>query len=123
MNGYFMSKIRLLIIAKPGIMRNSLVAYLRPYSEIEEVRLTDKFTGADQLVLKYIPDKIILDADGTERNAIEFIQWLQAEKPAIKRIALADSVSQMHLLLSAGANCAFLKGLLDDSLYEAVLTS
>jgi len=113
----------ILIIAKPGLMRNSLVSYLRAFIPHQSILVTGDLTKTLQMIKATNPQLVLVDSDLTEHEMVSIIQHLRAEQPTARTIALVESLEQQELCLAIGATHALLKGFLDEQLQAAVLQS
>lgn len=106
-------RIKTLIIAKPGLLCNSLVAFLRADAQIEIIGVLSDPAIAVTDLATLLPQVLVLDAD-LPANSLEFIHQLSIlpGKPVI--LALSNTVSQRNEIRQAGADQVFLKGFLDD---------
>ncbi|MBI5033192.1 MAG: response regulator transcription factor [Chloroflexi bacterium] len=112
--------IRVFIAAKPGIMRNSLLSYLRAITNLQIVGLADQVDSALQCMREHKPQLVIIDSDLSEDRVIGLVEQINAEPPAPQIIVLVDSLRQREHCLKAGAQHALLKGFLDKQLELAV---
>ncbi len=111
-----------LIASKPGIMRNSLLSYLRSMARIEPIFIADDCAAAWQIASARALDLVIVDADLNEPEMTALVQRIGQEKNSIKLIALVESVHQQQLILHYGAHHALLKGFLNEQLRAAILS-
>jgi DNA-binding NarL/FixJ family response regulator len=110
-----------LVAARPGILRNSLLSYLRALASVQAILIADDAATALQMVRADKPRLVVLDCDLSEDRVLDLIQRMLAEGLEAKSIVLAGSIQQQQLCLAKGATHALLKGLLDAPLKEAVL--
>jgi DNA-binding NarL/FixJ family response regulator len=115
------NQISTLVVAKPGLMRNSLLAFLRGIPGVDIVALVDNTTKALQMVRTLHPAVLLVDTNLAEDGALGMVQQLKIELPGLRSIVLSESVQQQRQSLLAGASQALVKGFLDDRLREAVL--
>lgn len=115
-------QIATLIASKPGIMRNSLVSYLRSLARVEPIFITDDSAAAWQIVGTHALNLVIVDADLDENQVIALVQRIVRVQVSIKLIVLVESVQQQQLFLHHGAHHALLKGLLNEQLRAAILS-
>jgi len=111
----------ILVAAKPGIMRNSLLSYLRAVLGIRPIVTADDAVSACQMIRECNPELIVVDSDLSESEMLNVIRCAHAEPLHAKTIALVESLSQQELCLAMGATHTSLKGFLDKQLREAVL--
>ena len=110
-----------LVAARPDLMRNSLVSYLRTISGITILPPMDDASSTLQAVRALRPDVVVADVNLSETSVLSLVQQLRKEPSKPNCIVLADSVQQKKLFNTAGASSVLLKGFLDERLKEAVL--
>jgi DNA-binding NarL/FixJ family response regulator len=110
-----------LVVAKPGLMRNSLLAFLRATPGVDVVALVDSTTAALLLARNLFPDVVLVDTNLSEDGVLSMVRQLQLERPHLRSIVLAESVHQQQQALLAGASQALVKGFLGERLRDAVL--
>lgn len=113
--------IRAILIARPGILRNSLLAFLRAMPQVEIAALAEHPDPAFAILREHQPEVTIVDVDIAEDQVCALVRQVRAEQPPIKFIALVASLRQQALMLRVGAHYALLKGFLDDDLRQAIL--
>jgi DNA-binding NarL/FixJ family response regulator len=114
--------VRVMVAGKPGIMRNSLLSYLRTIARVQIVALADDAESALHLIQQNRPQFAVIDSDLSEDRVMGLVQQINAEQPSTKIIVLVESVPQQQRCLQWGAQHALLKGFLDEQLYRAVLS-
>ncbi len=115
-------KTLIVVAAKPGVMRNSLLSYLRTIPNAQVIAVVGSALIALDTIREWQPSLVVVDSDLTEWEMETLLRQLQGELPHIKSIALVESIRQQQVCLAAGANVALLKGFLDEQLRQAVLT-
>jgi len=110
-----------LIAAKPGIMRNSLQAYLRTLAQVSDILLADDALDAFRIVCAHNPALMIVDADLAESEILGLVRQARTEKPRLRIVALVESMRQRQMSLAAGADHGLLKGFLDEQLGQTVI--
>ncbi len=120
MNMETIKTVRVLIAAKPGIMRNSLLSYLRTISDVQIVGLADEIETALESIRQDKPQLVIIDSDLSEEHVIGLVKQINAEPFTPQTIVLVNSLLQKERCLRAGAHHALLKGFLDKQLEQAV---
>ncbi len=113
----------IMIAARPGIMRNSMVSYVRTLSTRHATVLVDQLDSALKTLRSKNVKLAIVDADLSEEGMFRLIRLIRAEQPKARLIALVESLRQQQLCLGLGANDALLKGFLDEQLRQAVLSA
>ena len=114
-------RIHILVVAKPGVMRNSLVSYLRAIPNVSSVLLADTAAAALPMIREIALGLVVMDTDISESDVVTLVKRVHTERPALAAIVLADSVRQQRLCMNHGARRVLLKGLLDEQLRRAVL--
>jgi DNA-binding NarL/FixJ family response regulator len=109
------------IVAQPGIMRNSLLSYLRAIPDIQDVLVADDARGALRIAREQKPSLVIVDSDLAEEEMLNLVQRVAAEFPEMKIVALVESLRQKQRSLNIGASHALLKGFLDEQLRKVIL--
>jgi DNA-binding NarL/FixJ family response regulator len=112
---------QILIAARPGIMRNSLLAYIRAIPRVRAIEVADDADSALRTIQASPPKLVIVDADLNERDMLLLVRWVCAEQPKTKLILLVESIRQQDKSLALGAHFALLKGFLDKPLRDAVV--
>jgi DNA-binding NarL/FixJ family response regulator len=110
----------ILIVARPGIMRNSLLSYLRAIPSVQSILLANDVETALQAIRVSNPKLIVMDSDLTEQEMFSLAGRVRTEHPNIKLILLVESIRQQKQSLDLGVHYALLKGFLDEPLRHAV---
>ncbi len=116
-----MTQDQILIAARPGIMRNSLLSYMRAIPRVRAIAVADDADSALRTIRESCPRLVIVDADLNERDMLLLVRWVCAEQPQTKLILLVESIRQQQMSLALGAHFALLKGFLDEPLRDAVV--
>lgn len=114
--------VRVMIAAKPGIMRNSLLSYLRTIANVQIVALADSAEAALRIINEIQPQLVVVDSDLSEERVLSLIQKINDRQPKLKMIVLVDSIRQQERCLKLGVQHVLLKGFLDEQLCSAVLS-
>jgi DNA-binding NarL/FixJ family response regulator len=114
-------RVSTLVVAKPGLMRNSLLAFLRATPGVDIVALVDNATTALQMARILRPAVLLVDTNLAENDVLVMIRELRAEQPAVRSIVLSESIQEQQQSLQVGASHALIKGFLDDRLRQAIL--
>ena len=115
-------RVSTLVVAKPGLMRNSLLAFLRATPGVDIVALVDNATTALRMARTLRPAVLLVDTNLAENGVLGMVRELRAEQPAVRSIALSESIQEQQQLLQAGASHALIKGFLDERLRQAILS-
>lgn len=91
---------RILIIARPGHSRQSLVALLKTLPQAE---LFQAEAGA--LASAQSPHLVIIDLGGLHPLGPETLKRAVQDWPAARVLALVDDIRQVHLANTLGADC------------------
>jgi DNA-binding NarL/FixJ family response regulator len=100
--------IRALIIAPPGLLREGLLAALGTLHSIEVVGQAD--TVSQAMVVEHEPAFVLFSIEGPEHNNLAALQKIKAQWPAVRCIALVDTVAQQQAALAIGAEEVLIKG-------------
>jgi DNA-binding NarL/FixJ family response regulator len=109
------------IAAKPGIMRNSLLSYLRSIPDVRDVLIADDRATLLKLIGESAPGLAIVDSDLSETEMLNVIEAITTNFANTKIIVLVESFRQRQRALAVGATDALLKGFLDNQLRQAIL--
>ena len=115
-----MATMRIMIVARPSLMRNSLLAFLRGMPQADIIALADDAVTALQKAQLHQPEVVVVDMD-LEDGALDLIRNLHHEPSSPRSVALANNFYQQKRFLEAGASVALLKGSLEEQLQNAVL--
>lgn len=110
-----------LIAVSPGVMRDSLLAFLRAMPHVEVAALVDDGHVILEAVNQHRPRTLVMDANLCQETVLSVVRQLSIERPALNSVVLVDSLRQQRIFLAAGARHVLLKGCLDERLRAAVL--
>ena len=99
-----------LIVAKPGRVRDGLQALLAAISQTEIVGPADDGPSALRMITEHHPVLVLLDADLPDDGAPTVLGRIKSEWPQIRCIVLADNVRQQQAAQAAGADSVLIKG-------------
>lgn len=116
------ASIHTLIMAKPGILRTALHAFLRAIPAVEITAFADTPEIALKIAHEHRPELIVVDVDVSESQTHVLIQQIRAEHSRAKLIALVENIRQQMMMLNSGADYALLKGFLNEELRNAVFS-
>jgi DNA-binding NarL/FixJ family response regulator len=100
----------ILIVAKPGRIRDSLQALLQLMPRLKVVGVTSHSFSALQMLAQYKPSLILLDVDLPDEGAWILLEELQRTRPQIPCLFLVNSIEQQQRARLAGAKAVLLKG-------------
>ena len=99
-----------LIVAKPGRIRNSLEALLQIMPRLKVAGVTCHSFSAMQMLAQYNPTLLLLDVDLSDNHAWVLLKQIQLKQLQTRCLLFVNSIEQQHAAKSAGANAALLKG-------------
>ncbi len=112
------NRTRIVVIAEPGLLCNSLVAFLRAETQINVTAIVSDPIKTFESVLGLQPNVIIVDMH--VQGALALITQLSHLSQKIRIIALSNNAQERLSCSQAGADEVFIQGFLD-GLTEAVL--
>jgi DNA-binding NarL/FixJ family response regulator len=115
------SRDTVIVVARPGLLRESLVAFLTAMPEVGDVVIVDDPAMVAGRLRPAATYAIVVDAGLGQTAVTTLLQRLRADAPAIRRIVLTDDAWPHEPFLSAGADEVLVKGFLGDRLRRAVL--
>src|SRR5262245_23738635 len=95
-----------IVVAKPGRMRNSLQALLQIMPRLKVVDLASDNTSAIQLLTHHNLDLVILDIDLPDNQAWVLLAQIQRVRPHTRCLFFVDSIEQRRAAKIAGADAA-----------------
>ena len=115
------SSIEVVVAARPGLMRESLVAFLAAMPDVRVKHVSDDAPILLDLLRQDPPHAIVMDVNLGQDTVLALLPRLRATSMPVRCIVLTDDVWQHGTFLSAGAYAVLVKGFLDESLRQAVL--
>jgi len=110
-----------IVLARPGLMRNALQAFLRDIPELRVAAMAATCAEARSAIRQFQARLLVADMDVSETEVLALVRQLAAEQPALRVIVLAESIAQQQAALQAGAHDAALKGFLGAPLRDALI--
>jgi DNA-binding NarL/FixJ family response regulator len=110
-----------LVVARPGLMRDSLVTFLTAMPEVRVVGASDNAPALLDMILADPADAIVVDVNLGQDAVLALLDGLRALPTPVRCIVLSDDPWQHESFLSAGADVVLVKGFLGDLLRRAVL--
>jgi DNA-binding NarL/FixJ family response regulator len=110
----------LLLIARPGRMREGLQALLRSIPEIEIVGQADWESQALALIAQQHPALVLLDSSLTPREMLPTLMQIKGEYPRMRCIVLVENAQQQDAARDAGADTALITGFSAEVLHAAI---
>lgn len=102
-------RIRILLMAQPGAMRDSLRALLGTLSGVQTMQ-TDDVQAARLAIRAFQPALLVVDMEPSSTRVMQYLALLGGECDHMKCVVLADGVQQQELALAAGADAVLLHG-------------
>jgi DNA-binding NarL/FixJ family response regulator len=115
------SSIEVVVAARPGLMREALVAFLAAMPAVRVKYVSDDAPMLLDLLQQDPPHAIIMDVNLGQDTVLALLPRLHATSMPVRCIVLTNDVWQHGAFLSAGADAVLVKGFLDESLRQAVL--
>jgi DNA-binding NarL/FixJ family response regulator len=100
----------ILIVARPGRLRDALRALLATLPQLEIVGQADNGFSALKLVAERRPSLILLDTTLLDDEVKALVSQVKANWPQTRCLVLADNSRQQQVAKSAGADEVLLKG-------------
>lgn len=119
-----MRRARILILARPGPVREGLRALFSSLPEVAAVRCVDSLAAAERLARRRPPAIICVEAAGLGRALPEVLEQLARQAPRAARVILAESDERWHsveacFVLLLGAPPAVIVRTVEELLAEA----
>jgi DNA-binding NarL/FixJ family response regulator len=99
-----------LIIAKPGPLRDSLYFMLRMVPGIDTVDYVSSAAWALRAVAEHRPELMVLDAGTPDDDALSLVQEIASNGPRCPCLVFVDHIQQQRRFRSAGADVVLVKG-------------
>lgn len=100
----------ILIVAKPGRLRDALYALLKAASLRDIVGQVDDGPVALKVVAEYDPSLVLLDSLLSDDEVKTMVGQIKACQPQTRCLVLANTVEQQQVAKRAGADEVVLKG-------------
>lgn len=100
----------ILIVAKPGRLRDALYALLKAASLRDIVGQVDDGPVALKVVAEYDPSLVLLDSLLSDDEVKTMVGQIKACQPQTRCLVLANTVEQQQIAKRAGADEVVLKG-------------
>ncbi|MGC9395917.1 MAG: response regulator [Anaerolineae bacterium] len=100
-----------LVVAKPGPLRDSLVTLLQSLPQVAAVEQAHTAATALQMVEAKSPALVLVDSNLPGEEAWTILTQLKARRPAIRCVVLSETVQHYRQAEAAGANRALLNGI------------
>jgi DNA-binding NarL/FixJ family response regulator len=110
----------LLLVARPGRMREGLQALLRTIPEIEIVGQADWESQALAMIALQHPALVLLDSSLTPGEMLPTLLRIKGEYPRMRCIVLVENAQQQDAARDAGADTALIRGFSAGVLHAAI---
>lgn len=110
----------ILIVAKPGRLREALCTLLKATSRLELIDQVDDGPTVLKEVIQSNPGLVLLDSHRPDNEVRAMVGQIKAERPQTRRLVLANTVEQQQVARSAGADEVLLKGSSTTNLLETI---
>jgi len=114
------STVSLLLVARPGRMRDGLQALLRTIPEIEIVGQVDCESQALALISQQQPNLVLLDSSLTLQEMLPTIMQIKGGYPRTRCIVLVENVQQQGVAREAGVDAALITGFSAEVLHATI---
>jgi DNA-binding NarL/FixJ family response regulator len=114
------NRMSVLIVARPGRMRNGLRALLRTIPRIEIVGQVDQGSAALEMVTLERSALVLLDSSLPFEEMRMALKQIKAEWPQTRCIALVDNIQQQGIARASGADGVLLKGFAAETLFMTI---
>ena len=94
--------LQIIIIAQPGIYRNSLLALLRAIPQVDDVRVIDDINFIDQVPDNFQPQAVIVEEHGIREEFLGTMRTIADIWPTSTRIVFIDRFSQLEQIETSG---------------------
>jgi DNA-binding NarL/FixJ family response regulator len=112
--------ISVLIAARPGRMRDSLLAVLKSVPRVSVVGQADCGASALSMIAVSRPALALLDTNLPDGEVTAVLEQIKTLEPRCRCLVLADEMRQLRDAVSAGADAALLKGFPAARLFEVI---
>lgn len=116
-----LDKTRILIVDDSARARNSLRALLATYAEDTDIQEAENGLEALKCIASSKPDVVLMDIMMPELDGIHATQFIKANAPDVKVIAVSMSPDYRAEALAAGADAFVYKGEPPEAILEALI--
>jgi len=100
-----------LVVAKPGPLRDSLVTLLQALPQVAAVEQAHTAAAALRMIETKAPALVLVDSNLPGEEAWTLLNQIRARRPAIRCVVLSETVQHYRQAEAAGANQALLSGI------------
>ena len=105
------ARMPVLVVAKPGPLRDSLVTLLQSLPQVAGVEQAHTAAAALRMIEARPPTLVLVDSNLPGGEAWTVLTQLTARRPAIRCVVLSETVQHCHQAEAAGASRALLTGI------------
>ena len=114
------NRMSVLIVARPGRIREGLRALLRTIPRLEIVGQVDQGSAALEMVTRERPALVLLNSSLPFEETWMALKQIKAEWPQTRCIVLVDNTQQQGMAQAAGADGVLLKGFAAETLFMTI---
>ncbi len=104
-------QVPVLVVARPGPLRDGLVALLKALPQVSTVEQATTATAAIKTVESQRPALVLVDSGLPGDDAWTVLKQLKTRRPAVRCVVLSDTVQHYRQAEAAGASRALLTGI------------
>jgi DNA-binding NarL/FixJ family response regulator len=112
--------VSVLIVARPGRMREGLRALLRTIPRIEIIEQVDHGSAALEMVMQEHSTLVLLDSSLPSDEMWTALKQIKAEWPQTQCIVVADTLRQQEMAQASSADGVLLKGFAAETLFTTI---
>ena len=109
-----------LVVGEPGLLRDSLQAFLTTIPQIETVYLAVDAPSALRAFREQRPALVLMNSGSSSNGIATVLRGIKDEDTKSRCLVLADNKQQQQDALAAGADVALLKGFPAAKLFQIV---
>ena len=114
------NRMSVLIVARPGRIREGLRALLRTIPRIEIVGQVGQGSAALEMVTRERPALVLLNSSLPFEETWMALKQIKAEWPQTRCIVLVDNIQEQDMAQAAGADGVLLKGFAAETLFMTI---
>jgi two-component system NarL family response regulator len=104
------NKPRILIVARPGPLREGVEALLTSVPQIEIIGTAPRTSRAIEIIGEQSVNVLLLEAGLPRNGASRLVAFCRRKRPGLRCLVLADTMDQVREARAFGADAVFLKG-------------
>ena len=114
---------KVLILAQPGVLRNSLVSFLNAMPEVRLVQCSSSLREASEFLAGQDINVVLIDMQGAGWDLSDILSKFRQTNSHMNCIVIASNPRSQEAVSRWGAYRVLQHGLLGQDLREAILTS